>query len=432
MPLTASARSYRRHRLPPALVVALSAALSLATAARATCTGDCDGDRRVSVNEPIMGVNIWLGRLPLGACAALDADGDDNAGVNELIAAVRNALNGCALEPTATADPAASATATAAVSASATAGWSPSSTGTATLLYTPTPTPTAAVVNDPPIVPTAFIYRGYPGFAVRLPIDAVDPEGGAARCFAAELPAGASFDPQIRILSWTPAAEPIGPFYVPFSCVDDADPPAASAGQLIFKIAALDGCAMPVCDPATGCRAELPPLSRRCCAAGPAARVAEPRTGCPASRVLFVGQNTTAGSFGRLQNCDVLRVRNFLQSGAEVQLHIEARCVNAAAPVQVHARLESGSPAHRVVFDAQVPGIVLTPGADGFARRRNIRFTVQGGGPFRDLEGAEASLTVTLTDADRLALTERLRLRLSFTPQPDRPNLDPTPAPAGS
>jgi hypothetical protein len=43
----------------------------------------------------ITGVNIALGAAPLGSCPRFDADGNGMVTVDELIAAVNAALNGC-------------------------------------------------------------------------------------------------------------------------------------------------------------------------------------------------------------------------------------------------------------------------------------------------------------------------------------------------
>jgi len=77
----------------------------LATRGTAACTGDCNADSEVSVNELIVGVNIALGSATLSACAVFDTDGSDDVTVNELIAAVNNALNGCPLTSTPTPTP---------------------------------------------------------------------------------------------------------------------------------------------------------------------------------------------------------------------------------------------------------------------------------------------------------------------------------------
>ena len=67
-----------------------------ATGAAPPCTGDCDGNGMVAVNELIVGVNIALGNLPLDECPRFDANGDGQVTIPELIEAVGNALTGCA------------------------------------------------------------------------------------------------------------------------------------------------------------------------------------------------------------------------------------------------------------------------------------------------------------------------------------------------
>ena len=59
------------------------------------CTGDCDGDGAVTINELIRGVTIALAIAPIEDCPALDRDRDGTVTVNELISAVNNALGGC-------------------------------------------------------------------------------------------------------------------------------------------------------------------------------------------------------------------------------------------------------------------------------------------------------------------------------------------------
>lgn len=63
------------------------------------CTGDCGHDGTVTVNELITGVGITLGTLPLAECVPFDADDDLDVTIDELIAAVNNALGGCAAPP---------------------------------------------------------------------------------------------------------------------------------------------------------------------------------------------------------------------------------------------------------------------------------------------------------------------------------------------
>ena len=59
------------------------------------CTGDCNLDRAVTVDELIAAVNVGLESTSLAACVVADANGDGTVAINELIAAVNAALNGC-------------------------------------------------------------------------------------------------------------------------------------------------------------------------------------------------------------------------------------------------------------------------------------------------------------------------------------------------
>jgi hypothetical protein len=63
---------------------------------RVNCTGDCNADGTVKVDELVRGVNIALGVLPPAQCSGLDANDDLLVTVDELITAVNNALRGCA------------------------------------------------------------------------------------------------------------------------------------------------------------------------------------------------------------------------------------------------------------------------------------------------------------------------------------------------
>jgi hypothetical protein len=73
----------------------LAALLLTASAPALACTGDCDGDGQVAINEAVRGVNIALGNAPVGECAQFDANDDGMVSVNELIAAVGSVLDGC-------------------------------------------------------------------------------------------------------------------------------------------------------------------------------------------------------------------------------------------------------------------------------------------------------------------------------------------------
>jgi len=61
------------------------------------CTGDCNADNAVTVDEVIRGVNIALGNVGIGDCLPLDRNGDVAVTIDELVAAVANALTGCAV-----------------------------------------------------------------------------------------------------------------------------------------------------------------------------------------------------------------------------------------------------------------------------------------------------------------------------------------------
>jgi hypothetical protein len=87
-----------------ASIVCAIVLMGATTAVRAqpTCTGDCDGNGEVTINELILGVNIALGNLPLSMCEAFDCEGNNMVPINCLIQGVNNALNGCNPSPTPT------------------------------------------------------------------------------------------------------------------------------------------------------------------------------------------------------------------------------------------------------------------------------------------------------------------------------------------
>jgi hypothetical protein len=380
----------------------------LAGAARPAqaCTGDCDGDGEIDISEVIRGVTIALEIQPVASCPSFDRDGNGEVTIDELLAAVNAALGGCPSTPT------------------------PSPTQTTT--GTPTVTRTPAV-NHPPLLPADEIYRTFPGVEIGRPLAVSDPEGGPFGCEATDLPSGASFDPAANVLHWTPAADQLGPFYVPYTCTDQGQPPLSSQGRMTFKIDAPDPCSITSCDPATGCTTELPPVTEGCCAEEPTVRVAEPQTDCPGGRVLFFGRNEEG--FGRLQNCDRLFVQNFAQTGARVTFRIETRCMNIDNRLRLSARMVSyrsdpGKPPTRLLFDEEQE-VLFEQQADGFQRPLTyfISFQVVSEGPFFDLDGTESNLIVTATDTDGNSVTGKVRLVLGFQRLPDLPDVDPTPVP---
>lgn len=111
----------------------------------AACTGDCNRDGQVTVDEVVKGVNIALGNVELSQCGVFDSGGDGAVTVEELVQAIQRALDGCPATstPTATvADPTQTPTATL-----------PAATQTATSAASPVPP--SATATETPLPPTA-------------------------------------------------------------------------------------------------------------------------------------------------------------------------------------------------------------------------------------------------------------------------------------
>ena len=79
--------------------LALVVMLGAAPAVGQECAGDCDDAEGVGVHEILRCVAVGLGQVALAECDACDADGDTQVAVNELVAAVDNALSGCPAVP---------------------------------------------------------------------------------------------------------------------------------------------------------------------------------------------------------------------------------------------------------------------------------------------------------------------------------------------
>lgn len=390
----------------------LAAVVLLTAAAARACTGDCSGDRAVTVDELLLGVTTALGGASVAECPPFDRDESGDVTVDELLEAVANALTGCPPEPSAT------ATAT------------PTSTPTQTLDATPTATATATV-NSPPLAPTPSVYRGFAGHPIDFLVGATDPDGPLTYT-AVDLPAGATLDSDSGRFTWTPEPDQFGAYYVPWSAHDQGAPPLAVGGRLTFLIEPVDSCSIVSCDPATGCDSDLPGVESTCCS-GQVPHVAEPGADCPGGRVAIIGQNDNG--FGQLANCDLFQVVNQAQSGAEIEFNVKARCINIASSVKVRARLDMNRPARggpTALLDEE-RRVTFTAGADGYALRRSVRFAVDVPGPFFDFQDAEANLYVELRDGDANLVTQSVRVRLTFTPIPDvaDPSPVPTPTPTG-
>jgi hypothetical protein len=59
------------------------------------CAGDCNTDGEVTVDELLTAADIALGTAPLSQCQSLDADGDHQVSIDEIVHATIRALNGC-------------------------------------------------------------------------------------------------------------------------------------------------------------------------------------------------------------------------------------------------------------------------------------------------------------------------------------------------
>jgi hypothetical protein len=118
------------------VLAALAAFVHAAPAA--ACTGDCDGDGMVTIDEILRAVAQALGGDSSPPCDAADANGDGLVTVDELVRAVQNALTGCPPTPTPSATQPSTPTPT--VTAPVTETVSPTVSPTP-LFTTPTETP---------------------------------------------------------------------------------------------------------------------------------------------------------------------------------------------------------------------------------------------------------------------------------------------------
>ena len=59
------------------------------------CTGDCDGNHQVSIDELLRGIAIALGNLGLDDCQPFDQNQSHQVEINEVVAALRDALGAC-------------------------------------------------------------------------------------------------------------------------------------------------------------------------------------------------------------------------------------------------------------------------------------------------------------------------------------------------
>jgi hypothetical protein len=80
---------------PPSATFTPTVTLSPTPTTTPSCTGDCDGNGEVAVDDIILMVSIGQGLKPVSACAAGNANHDNGITVEEILLAVNAALNGC-------------------------------------------------------------------------------------------------------------------------------------------------------------------------------------------------------------------------------------------------------------------------------------------------------------------------------------------------
>lgn len=116
--------------------------------------GDCNGDNRVSVDELAVAVGIGVGRTPLTECPSLDQNDDARVTIDELVDAVRNALDGLPTPTPSSETPSATPTGPATATRTAPPSALPTATRTASAPPIATVTATAprtATATAPPV-----------------------------------------------------------------------------------------------------------------------------------------------------------------------------------------------------------------------------------------------------------------------------------------
>jgi hypothetical protein len=361
---------------------------------RAVVWGESLGPCRHPIATPasLIGV-LYCGCPP---CTDADVNRDTRLSAADVVAVLRV---GAAPTPTATA---ADFTPPASETASPTAP--PTPAPSATSLPSPTPTPEG---NQAPQIGVVPVYRTFPERPIALPIPVLDPEGDEFVFAALALPEGADLETN-GLLRWTPATDQLGPFYVPFRVTDTGEPPASAEGQVAIKVSPDDGCAIPDCEPATGCTTTFPPLAAPCCDGRPVVRVAEPEAGCPEGAVLLFGRNGTG--FGQLYNCDQIRLLANQQTDVTIRINVRTRCLPISENLTMHVRLESPLGVHHDRSQRLITQPRLE--APGYGQRNRVELEVLDAVP--ELEGLEAELRVTVTHGPSgMSVAESLRLILT-------------------
>src|SRR6185503_15792540 len=90
-----------------ALPLFVYAAVTLsAVTAHAVCPGDCNADGRVSIDELVLGTQVALGAAESAVCPSLFSGCGQGVCIDDLVRAVGNSVEGCALPALASSDPA--------------------------------------------------------------------------------------------------------------------------------------------------------------------------------------------------------------------------------------------------------------------------------------------------------------------------------------
>lgn len=160
------------HRIATRVGGATILGMLLSSAARvavAACVGDCHASGVVSVADVITMVDITLGTADPESCSNGDANGDGEIKINDIVAAVNNALSGCPSEaPTPTVTSAESPSATPTLTPTEGPSTTPTLTPTEASTQTPTPTATLFPTQNGVMSIAAAVARDANGVAVHL------------------------------------------------------------------------------------------------------------------------------------------------------------------------------------------------------------------------------------------------------------------------
>lgn len=350
-------------------LVLLALTLSFTSSAAALqCVGDCGLDGSVTVDEIVIGLGIALGQGDLGSCAPFDRSRDNAVTVDEILAAVDAALNGC----------------------------------------TPNQTPETADLPS---------YRTYPGQQVRVTIPGSDADGDHLRFDSTTLPLGATLDSGTGVLSWDPTAADVGVYALTYTVSDDGIPSLSASGGFELRVAALEQCVELDCDPGVGCVAIPVDIGTLCCTGEEPIRVAEPLGECPDGAIIVAGRNEEG--FGQLRNCDEVPVVSLGQGGTRVTMHFAARCIFSAEGANLRIQMYNDE----FTLVNRTSRLNFRPVDNGYAAVFNISSTIDDSlfEP-RLLEGAEQQLYVSVQDANGLLVERTLRIRTTLQGRDDLPD----------